>query len=219
MMKAYDIKNFFENHKGETLDYGDYSIQVYQDGEQGAIFREEQAILKIETKAGDKNAFYFYLPRKEDSSCIFYADGVRIRHDETIKALYEHFSEHERIDDVLIALLMLKQKLIPDELNQNVLYCRDALRRSRAYGKIESGDTLIVSSFRPDGRYSTEYIKADIDQIAAAICANDYDKLFCNSNDYALFNTIGRKLDTHVGLEEHFIEELMLAINRTEHGR
>lgn len=93
-------------------------------------------------------------------------------------------------------------------MNQNVVYCRNALMNSMSDGRIENGDTLIMSSFRPDGCYNTEYIPADIPRIAAAICANGYDKLFCDGNDYALFNTIGHKLDAHIGLADSFLKEL-----------
>ena len=99
-------------------------------------------------------------------------------------------------------------------MNQNVLYFREALSHSDAGGSIEEGKTLIVSFFRPDGCYSTEYIKYEsVEQIAAIICTNDYDKLFCNSSDYAVFCTEGKRLDSCVsGLEERFIAELMEAV-------
>ena len=100
--------------------------------------------------------------------------------------------------------------------NENVYNFRLMLSQSTHEGAIMPDDTLICSSYRPDGRYSTEYIKAGIDGIAAAICANDYDKLFCNSDDYAVFCTEGKRLDSYVsGLDEKFIAELMKAVEKT----
>ncbi len=100
-------------------------------------------------------------------------------------------------------------------MNQNQQYFMEALSCSRSDGTIEEGGTLVVHSYRPDGRYSTEYIKVDVGQIAAAICANDYDKLFCNSEDYAVFCTAGKRLLAGVeGLDEKFIAELMKAVEK-----
>lgn len=94
-------------------------------------------------------------------------------------------------------------------MNQNLQYFMEALSCSRSDGKIQEGSTLVVHSYRPDGRYSTEYIKADMEQIATAICANDYDKLFCNGEDYAVFCTTDKRLLTGVeGLDEEFIAAL-----------
>lgn len=102
-------------------------------------------------------------------------------------------------------------------MNQNILYFREALSHSRAEGRVCVGDTMIVSFFRPDGCYTTEYIKYEsMEQLAAIIYADDYDKLFCNSSDYAVFCTEGKRLDSCVsGLEERFIAELMEAVEKT----
>ena len=101
-------------------------------------------------------------------------------------------------------------------MNQNQQYFMEALSSSWSDGKIQEGSTLAVHSYRPDGRYSTEYIKADMEQIATAICANDYDKLFCNGEDYAVFCTAGKRLLAGVeGLDEEFVAELMKAVEKT----
>lgn len=104
--------------------------------------------------------------------------------------------------------------------NENVYNFRLMLSQSPHEGEILPDDTLICSSYRPDGRYSTEYMKAGIEQIAAAICANDYDKLFCNSDDYAVFCTEGKRLDSYVsGVDEKFIAELMKAVEKAGQKR
>lgn len=101
--------------------------------------------------------------------------------------------------------------------NENVYNFRLILSQSSHEGAIAPGDTLICSSYRPDGRYSTEYLKYEsVGQIAAAICVNDYDKLFCNSDDYAVFCTEGKRLDSYVsGLDEKFIAELLKAVEKS----
>lgn len=100
--------------------------------------------------------------------------------------------------------------------NKNLLYFQDALSCSPFNRKLLPGDTLIISSYRPDGRYSTEYIKYEsMDQIAAVICANEYDKLFCSGDDYAVFCTEGKHLNSCVeGLDEEFVAELMKAVEK-----
>lgn len=102
-----------------------------------------------------------------------------------------------------------------DSMNQNQQYFMEALSSSWSDGKIPEGSTLVMHSYHPDGRYSTEYIKVDVGQIAAIICANDYDKLFCNSEDYAVFCTAGKRLLAGVeGLDEKFIAELMETVEK-----
>lgn len=101
--------------------------------------------------------------------------------------------------------------------NKNLLYFQDALSRSQFNGKLTPEDTLIVSSWRPDNRYSTKYIKAEIKQIVDVICEDDYDKLFCSSDDYAVFCTEGKRLHSCVaGLNEQFIAELTKALSVPE---
>ena len=97
--------------------------------------------------------------------------------------------------------------------NKNLLYFQDAFSWSRFNGNLTPEDTLIVSSYRPDGRYSTKYIKAEIKQVVDVICEDDYDKLFCSSDDYAVFCTEGKHLHSCVkGLDEEFIAELTRAL-------
>lgn len=97
--------------------------------------------------------------------------------------------------------------------NKNLFYFQNTLSWSEFSGNLTPEDTLIVSSYRPDGRYSTKYIKAEIKQIVDVIYEDDYDKLFCSSDDYAVFCTEGKRLHSCVaGLDEQFITELTKAL-------
>lgn len=99
-------------------------------------------------------------------------------------------------------------------MNDNVKYCREVLGKSMAACDINEDDTLMVYSFRSDGKYSKKYIKGEVMQIAEAVCEDGTDKLFCNGDDYGLFNTRGRVLDAHIGLSDDFITELYKGISR-----
>lgn len=57
------------------------------------------------------------------------------------------------------------------------------------------GDTLMCHEFLPDGRYSTEYFRNGLEEVAAWVCSSEKDKLICNGDDYAIASTIGMDID------------------------
>jgi hypothetical protein len=49
--------------------------------------------------------------------------------------------------------------------------------------------------FEDDGRYQKYWLLYDPDNIARFVCSDDKDKLVCDGEDYALFNTQGKYID------------------------
>lgn len=81
-------------------------------------------------------------------------------------------------------------------LTNEVIDCRDKVRMSIVDNHcIKENDTVIGHVYNKNGKYHTYYMKYTKENLAKFICSSNKDKLVCDSNDYAIFNTIGKYLD------------------------
>ena len=109
MKTVQELYFFIGRNQGKTIRYGEYSIQVYSGTTQAAIFHQTSAILKIEAKVDSNNTLSFYLPNESDPNSINYVKSSTLEFNDPIVKLYTSFSQHKSIEDVLVALLQLKE--------------------------------------------------------------------------------------------------------------
>lgn len=108
MISSKDIIEFIKNNKGQRIEYGSkYSIQVY-DGDvlQANISHNyEEPFLKIEQR--ENESITLFLEKRNENGIIDYSHGCKLFEDDPIINLFEKFSDHPKIESVLIALLQL----------------------------------------------------------------------------------------------------------------
>lgn len=107
MFAIKDILNFIKVNKGEIISYGnDYFIQVYDsEALQANISQDDKIIVKIEQR-GEKVAFF--CPQNSDESIIDYSKGCYVEKNGNIFEMCEQFAEHKDFENIMIAMLQLK---------------------------------------------------------------------------------------------------------------
>lgn len=78
--------------------------------------------------------------------------------------------------------------------NENVRYCREAVRNSQCKEFSFSEDTVVGYEYVSNG-YGKTYFRGTCEAIAEFICKNDRDKLLTTGDDFAILNTQGYMLD------------------------
>ena len=118
MKKVEELYNYIKNNQGKAEYYGDYKIQIYSDTIQAAIFKKGTDILKIEQRDSGRLSFFM---KNNQLNIISYAKGMALNLNEPLIKLYDAFGEHKDFEEVLIALLQLKNNEAPrDFLNVRI---------------------------------------------------------------------------------------------------
>ena len=103
-MSSAEIVSFINENAGKNVRYGSsYTMQIYAEGTQAAVFYDGVAVLKIELRGPDRRHHYF-MSHREDETIIDYKDGICLEPDCKLIKLKEHFSEHIYIQEALAAL-------------------------------------------------------------------------------------------------------------------
>jgi hypothetical protein len=72
---------------------------------------------------------------------------------------------------------------------------RQMVRNSPLKSFPQIGEQIQGHIFDKDGYYQSIWMEYDPDKLVVFICLNDKDKLICNGDDFAIFNTQGNIID------------------------
>lgn len=107
MLYTKEIMDYIQVNQGKNNTYGNkYSVQVYNGQTlQANITHNERTIVKIEERA--KGKLSFFLTKANEDDIISYAEGCELSSEDAVVNIFQTFSKHKDIEDVLIALLEL----------------------------------------------------------------------------------------------------------------
>lgn len=110
MIKVRDIVSYFNSNKGHVIAGGaDIELQVYKsEALQANITKSGKVLLKLEERK--EREYSIFLASEEVPSDISYAKACVLTENDSILKLYDTFKEHSKVEDALMAFLLLKNQ-------------------------------------------------------------------------------------------------------------
>ena len=107
MITAYDFKNLLNGLNGETMYFHGYCLKTTKGSLNATLYYEDRLLLQ--TKDGGSSSICFYLPDENRKDRISYEKEAVLYPNDTLLKVYDVFSFHGSITEVILALMTLEE--------------------------------------------------------------------------------------------------------------